>query len=175
MGRCKKRFNIVTALLIAIAFVSLYGLFYLYTNWYFIFSQKSTPALSFNTEFVRVKESHFTVLSGDGKEIQNYIFEELQKLDKRLSKLNPIKLNVRDKVIINLCDSKKKSITSRVSGKLVDAARGLLRDHQDKGEGLLLLPFAVERQRHSTIGLGDAAGLVLSLTAPFRFAKLCAL
>ena len=56
------------------------------------------------------KETHFTLLSSKGNEVQNYIFDELRLIDSNIKNLTPINLNVRNKTIISLCNSKDKKI-----------------------------------------------------------------
>lgn len=55
-------------------------------------------------------ESHFTILSSKGEEVQKYIIENLMEIDNRIKDLIPINLNVRTKVILNLCDQKLKTV-----------------------------------------------------------------
>jgi tetratricopeptide (TPR) repeat protein len=56
------------------------------------------------------KESHFTVLSNQGNEVQKYEIEEIQLLDNNLKKLSPINLNVRSKLILFLCENLSQTI-----------------------------------------------------------------
>ncbi|KPK29035.1 MAG: hypothetical protein AMJ61_00735 [Desulfobacterales bacterium SG8_35_2] len=56
------------------------------------------------------KETHFTILSSKGDEVQKFIIDELKALDGQIRKLMPINLNVQTKVILNLCDNQTKKL-----------------------------------------------------------------
>lgn len=58
----------------------------------------------------KTKETHFTVLTAKGMEVQKYIIDELIKVDSQIKKLTPINLSARTKIIISLCDNYERTI-----------------------------------------------------------------
>lgn len=59
---------------------------------------------------INAKETHFTVLSAKGEEVQKYIIEGLINVDPKIKKLIPINLNIHTKVILCLSDKKTKTL-----------------------------------------------------------------
>jgi tetratricopeptide (TPR) repeat protein len=75
------------------------------------------------------KETHFTILSAKGDEVQKYIIDELMNVDTQIKKLIPINLNVRTKIILNLTDNKIKTIkeiSNEITESTIDIKMALL-------------------------------------------------